>query len=205
MANADSTVTDHSDPYNREPAFDKKVQATVRNTVHALYIIRRLAIAAINEPTADGCGDESWTTKRVRGRICEYIVHYRGQTRDRILRERAPPPVRGKGYDSPAGYAKYTELICECWLSVIRERVSGQAEREAYGATTLMYDKDTVARVIAACDAIEQYLQAGTVGWTKAAGAERKAVEAQRGAVKTAHADQAFAAFLSRSLGQPAQ
>jgi len=36
-------VTDHSDP----PAFDKKVQATVRNTVHALYIIRRLAIAAI--------------------------------------------------------------------------------------------------------------------------------------------------------------
>jgi len=69
----------------------------------------------------------------------------------------------------------------------------------------LLYDKDTVARVIAACDAIEQYIQAGTVGWTKAAGAERKAVEAQRGAVQTAHADQAFAAFFSRSLGQSAQ
>ena len=46
-------VTDHSDP----PAFDKKAQATVRNTVHALYIIRRLAIAAINEPIAGECGD----------------------------------------------------------------------------------------------------------------------------------------------------
>ncbi|MEJ7669128.1 MAG: hypothetical protein WKH97_10430 [Casimicrobiaceae bacterium] len=68
-----------------------------------------------------------------------------------------------------------------------------------------MYDQDTVDRVIAACDAIEQYLQAGTVAWTKAAGAERKAVEAQRGAVKTARTDQAFTAFLSRSLGQSAR
>jgi len=57
MANADSTITDHSDPHKREPAFDKKTQATVESAVHALYIIRRLATRAIAEPVAGECGD----------------------------------------------------------------------------------------------------------------------------------------------------
>ncbi len=44
-------------PYKREPVFDKDAQATIESAVHALYIIRRLAIRAIAEPIADGCGD----------------------------------------------------------------------------------------------------------------------------------------------------
>jgi len=46
-------VTDHSNPL----AFDEKARAVVQNTVHALYVIRRLAIRALAEPTADGSGD----------------------------------------------------------------------------------------------------------------------------------------------------
>ena len=155
------------------------------------------------DPTLEDRND--WETRRILGRICEHIIRHRGKERDRILRERKPLPERGKEYDSPEAYAEYTESFWGWRLNVLKEEISGQAERETHGATTLLYDKDTVARVVAACDAIEQYIQAGTVGWTKAAGAERKAVEAQRGAVKTAHADQAFAAFLSRSLGQSAR
>lgn len=127
-----------------------------------------------------GKGNDFWSMRRIKG---ERFVFSKSHE------YRPARPKREAYFESPEVWQEHRQRYAVELLAIVDELVSGKAERDIYGETTICLDQDTLQEIRAAINQIETSLRCGNAVWTGTAKwAKRKLPAAKK--------DRIFQAFL---------